>query len=249
VLEWFRSDPLNWVKTRQLIEDKYGRKTNFHPGKCGNGKFNVDAKLNGAYVALGILYAKGDPMNTIEIPSHCAEEYCNPGSAAGPIFTSIPFIKLPSCFTDNLDQKALIVRSGAVTLEKLFAITEKIARQAVVKMGGGIEKDDSGEEVFVIPVQAPQPGVLEQSWEARPIANSRFTEVELVEIKNVGNLDLKGEIHIPIGIPNTVDTLKTFVDAEGSFSPGCGSYGVYFWVFDPAEGKLVAPTMPSMPCM
>jgi len=48
---------------------------------------------------------------------------------------------------------------------------------------------------------------------------------------------------MPIGIPNTLDTLKTFVEAEGNFSPGFGSYGIYFWVFDRLTGKLTAPTM------
>ena len=58
----------------------------------------------------------------------------------------------------------------------------------------------------------------------------------------------RGKIHVPIGIADTVDTLKTFVEAEGDFSPGCGSYGVYFWVFDPAANKLTAPTMNGVPC-
>jgi hypothetical protein len=61
-------------------------------------------------------------------------------------------------------------------------------------------------------------------------------------------LDPRGTLHIPIGIPDTVDTLKTFVEAEGNFSPGCGSYGLYFWVFDHATGKLIAPTMKDVSC-
>jgi hypothetical protein len=55
-------------------------------------------------------------------------------------------------------------------------------------------------------------------------------------------------MHIPIGIANTVDTLKTFVEAEGNFSPGVGSYGVYFWVFDKRSGELAAPTMEAIEC-
>ncbi len=47
-------------------------------------------------------------------------------------------------------------------------------------------------------------------------------------------------MHVAIGIPNTVDALKTFVEAEGGFSPGVGSYGISFWLHD---GKLTAPTM------
>ncbi len=60
------------------------------------------------------------------------------------------------------------------------------------------------------------------------------------------DLNPKGKIHIPIGIANSRDTLKTFVEAEGNFSPGFGTYGIYFWVSH--EGKLYAPTMPDVKC-
>jgi len=63
-----------------------------------------------------------------------------------------------------------------------------------------------------------------------------------------GPLDPRGEIHVPIGIANTLDTLKTFVEAEGCFSPGFGSYGIYFWVYDAETGKLTAPTMRNVKC-
>jgi len=63
-----------------------------------------------------------------------------------------------------------------------------------------------------------------------------------------GPLDPRGRIHIPIGIANTLDTLKTFVEAEGVFSPGVGTYGVYFWLWDPATKKLTAPTMDGAAC-
>ncbi len=63
-----------------------------------------------------------------------------------------------------------------------------------------------------------------------------------------GPLDPRGQIHIPIGVANTLDTLKTFVEAEGNFSPGFGSYGIYFWVWDPQTQKLTAPTMEGVPC-
>ena len=46
---------------------------------------------------------------------------------------------------------------------------------------------------------------------------------------------------MPIGIANSLDTLKTFAEPEGCFSPGFGSYGIYFWVFDREAGKLFAP--------
>lgn len=56
-------------------------------------------------------------------------------------------------------------------------------------------------------------------------------------------LDPLGRLHIPIGMANTLDALKTFVEPEGCFSPGVGSYGIYFWLYDADKGKLWAPTM------
>ena len=56
-------------------------------------------------------------------------------------------------------------------------------------------------------------------------------------------LDPCGKIHIPIGIADSLDTLKTFVEAEGNFSPGFGSYGIYFWLLDATSGKVTSPTM------
>ena len=61
-----------------------------------------------------------------------------------------------------------------------------------------------------------------------------------------GPLDPRGKVHIPIGIADTLDSLKTFVEAEGGFSPGVASCGVSFWVYDPAAGRLTAPTMPDV---
>ncbi|MBM4094736.1 MAG: hypothetical protein FJ276_35815 [Planctomycetes bacterium] len=66
--------------------------------------------------------------------------------------------------------------------------------------------------------------------------------------KAAGQLDPAGKRHIPIGVPNSLDSLKTFVEAEGCFSPGIGSYGIYYWVYDRDEHTLTAPTMKDVAC-
>jgi len=105
--------------------------------------------------------------------------------------------------------------------------------------------------------------------EARPAANDRAVDV-FVSAENEANifqgylgapmrvniekrlpvteLDPRGHTHIPIGIANTLDSLKTFVEAEGNFSPGVGTYGIYFWVYNKASNRLFAPTMRDVPC-
>ncbi len=57
-----------------------------------------------------------------------------------------------------------------------------------------------------------------------------------------GPLDPVGKVHIPIGLANSLDSLKTFVEAEGGFSPGFATFGVSYWIYDSAIRKLHAGT-------
>ena len=75
---------------------------------------------------------------------------------------------------------SLIETNGPACLE--VQVSGKLARQAVARAGGRVEKDAGGEEVFVIPVQTPKPGALERSCEPGPAANVRFTAEEMSKI-------------------------------------------------------------------
>jgi hypothetical protein len=72
----------------------------------------------------------------------------------------------------------------------LVDVCETLARQAVVRAGGRIEKDDKDEEVFVIPVQEPDPSKLEKSWAPGPVADSQFSKKELAQIQGFPILKL-----------------------------------------------------------
>ena len=62
-------------------------------------------------------------------------------------------------------------------------------------------------------------------------------------IERTSPLNPRGRIHIAIGLPDTVDTLKTFVEPEGCFSPGFATYGIHFWLYDVEGKRLIAATM------
>ena len=80
------------------------------------------------------------------------------------------------------------------------------------------------------------------------VALASFGLLRAVESDDAATLDPLGQAHIPIGIANTLDSLKTFVEAEGNFSPGVGTYGIYFWLYDRAANKLFAPTTDAVAC-
>ncbi|MHC4643809.1 MAG: ADP-ribosylglycohydrolase family protein, partial [Planctomycetota bacterium] len=183
VLKWWKENPDDWQKTWKLIEDKYDLNPAYRKGTCGiQGGFNIDAKINGAYIVMGMLYGEGDLDKTIVISTRCGQDSdCNPSNAAGVLFTSLGFSNLPDRFTSAIDPEGKFSHTP-YNFPLLVHVCESLAREAVLKNGGRIERDDKGRETFVIPVEEPKPSALEQCWEPGPIANSRFTEAELLNI-------------------------------------------------------------------
>lgn len=74
-----------------------------------------------------------------------------------------------------------------------------------------------------------------------------FLLLALTRLLHADGFEPRGRIHAPIGLPDSRDTLKTFVEAEGNFSPGFGSCGVAFWIHDHASRRFFAPTMDDVP--
>jgi hypothetical protein len=185
-LKWHRQNPGDWQKTWRLINEKYHLNPAYRRFSCSRGgdlKFNIDAKLNGAYIVMGLLYGKGDPQRTITIAARCGQDSdCNPSSAAGVLFTTLGFSSVPDEFTSALDRSGKFSHTP-YDFVSLVGVCEKLTRQVVEHSGGWVGKDPSGEEVLVIPVQSPQPGRLQQCWSPAPVANSRFTEAELAQIR------------------------------------------------------------------
>jgi len=184
VLKWYKENPDDWQATWQLIEEKYNDNPEYRRASCGDKRedFNIDAKINGAYIVMGLLYGEGDLDETVIISTRCGQDSdCNPSNAAGVLFTSLGFSNLPDRFTSALNEEGKFSHTP-YSFPILVHVCESLARAAIMREGGRVERDDEGRETFVIPVEEPKPSALEQCWEPGPIANSRFTEEELVHI-------------------------------------------------------------------
>lgn len=182
VLRWYREEPVEWQETWRKIEDKYQKNPDYRRFSCDKGEFNIDAKINGAYIVMGLLYGKGDPNETIVISTRCGQDSdCNPSNAAGILFTTLGWQRLPAHYTAVLDPTGKFSHTP-YTFPKLIEVCETLVRAAVVRAGGRVERDAAGAEILVIPLEAPRPGALEQCWEPGPIVNSRFTEAERQQI-------------------------------------------------------------------
>ncbi|NLX13585.1 MAG: ADP-ribosylglycohydrolase family protein [Phycisphaerales bacterium] len=182
VLAWYRANPENWQQTWNQIQEKYHKNPAYRRASCDKGDFNIDAKINGAYVVLGLLYGQGDLDKSIIISMRAGQDSdCNPSNVGGILFTTLGFAAIPDRYKEKLDESRRWSHSN-YNFPKLIDVCEQLARQSVLQAGGKIETDEHGAEVFVLPIEKPVPGKLMQSWEPGPIANSRFTTEEIAQI-------------------------------------------------------------------
>jgi hypothetical protein len=143
---------------------------------------------------MGLLYGKGDPDQTIIISTRCGQDSdCNPSNSGGVLFTTIGFKNLPEKFTSALNPEGKFSHTP-YNFPTLVEVSKKLVRQSVKRAGGRVEKNEEGQEVFVIPVQKPKPSKLEQCWEPGPIANSRFTEKEMAKITAIAGVDISEDV-------------------------------------------------------
>ena len=187
VLAWYKKNPYDWEKTWQLIEDKYQDNPDYRKFSCDKGDFNIDAKINAAYIVMGLLYGEGDPDKTIIISTRCGQDSdCNPSNSGGILFTTIGFKNLPDKFKSALNPEGKFSHTP-YNFPTLVEVSKKLVRQAVKREGGRMVKNSDAQDVFIIPVKKPKPTKFEQCWEAGPVANSKFTDVEMAQIKDPEN--------------------------------------------------------------
>jgi hypothetical protein len=157
VLRWSAENPEDWKRTWQRIEEKWNKND-----ACPEGAlqpYNIDAKSNGGYVALGLLYGKGDFEKTLEVATRSGQDSdCNPSSAAGVLGVMLGYKGIPQKWTAGIP--ALADTRFAFTrysFNEIVASTMQRALKVVEGAGGKVTPTD-----IHIPPQEPAPPPLEQ---------------------------------------------------------------------------------------
>jgi hypothetical protein len=123
-----------------------------------NRPFNIDAKLNGAYVAMGLLYGQRDWQQSMEVATRCGQDSdCNPASALGVLGAMLGYDKLLERDKQELAKLADTKFSHTVySFNDIVDSSETRALEVVRRAGGSV----SDAEV-VIPAQSPTAPELE----------------------------------------------------------------------------------------
>jgi hypothetical protein len=165
VLAWHAADPADWRKTWHLIEEKWDR-----DDPCPDGArapFNIDARINGAYVVLGLLYGGGDFGRTLEISTRAGQDSdCNPSSAAGILGVMLGYGRIPEKWRAGIPALAdTKFEFTQYSFNEIVKSTLARAEKAIVAAGGSVGPDE-----VVIPVQSPKAPPLEQWDPGVPLA-------------------------------------------------------------------------------
>ena len=138
-LAWSSEQPEDWIKVWNLIEDKWNNRE-----PCPSGAmmaFNIDAKLNGAYIALGLLYGEGDFEKTITISTRCGQDSdCNPSNAAGILGVVLGYDALPERWKGGIE--AIADEKFSYTNFSFRTIVESSVKRAIAlaeKEGGRLD--------------------------------------------------------------------------------------------------------------
>jgi hypothetical protein len=165
VLAWHAEAPADWRKTWRLVEEKWNRHD-----LCPDGAlvpFNIDARVNGAYVVLGLLYGDGDFAKTLEISTRAGQDSdCNPSSAAGILGVMLGYGRIPEEWKAGIPSLAdTKFEFTSYSFNEIVASTLRRAEKVIVDAGGTV-----GPEEVVIPVQSPKAPPLEQWDPGVPVA-------------------------------------------------------------------------------
>jgi hypothetical protein len=128
--------PADWQAAWQELEAKWG-----DVDICGAGSpFNIDAKLNGAYIVMGLLYGEGDPIKTMEISTRCGQDSdCNPSNAMAVLGVINGFSGLPDDMQEGV--KAVsdsVFINTSYTFNTAVSSTYKYALDLIAKNGGTV---------------------------------------------------------------------------------------------------------------
>jgi len=157
VIAWHAEEPKDWLKTWHKIEAKWQDDVDCGPGD----PFNIDAKLNGAYIVMGLLYGEGDFLKTIEFSLRCGQDAdCNPSNAAGVLGAMKGYKGIGEAITGGIpDMADTKFAFTDYSFNTLIPACQRVTEKLIVQAGGKVSPT-----VYEIPVQAPQPPATFEQW-------------------------------------------------------------------------------------
>ncbi len=170
VIQWHKKYPNDWKATWSELQNKWNGDVG-----CPKGvflSFNIDAKINSAYVAIGLLYGNGNFTRSVDIAARCGQDSdCNPATVGGVLGVMTGYSNIPDFWLKPLQEIEQLKFEGIpVSLSTAYDLSFKHAL-GVIKLEGGSVNGDT----LRIPFAEPVAVAFEQNFERTyPTFRDRF---------------------------------------------------------------------------
>lgn len=159
VINWHHQYPDDWKRTWFEVEKKWSSDIG-----CPDGvfrAFNIDAKINAAYIVIGLLYGEGDFGKTVDISTRCGQDSdCNPASVGGILGVVLGYENIPEYWKTGLAEvEVRDFKYTTISLNDVYKMGYKHALQ-MVKRNGGTEDENN----LTIKFQEPKTVKFEQCF-------------------------------------------------------------------------------------
>ena len=212
VIKWHKQYPDDWKQTWCELQKHYSEEVG-----CPDGVFvplDIDAKINAAYIVLGLLYGNGDFTKTMEISTRAGQDSdCNPSSAGGILGVMLGYSQIPEYWMQGLrGAEAKKFKYTSLSLDDLYAISYRHALLMIEKNGGTVFDNQ-----VMLPIQKPTAVRLEQCFEGvYPLVKKGLncTDIDTLsfDIDGVGFV-IRGEaIRRDYSQPDDIIKAKLYID-------------------------------------
>ena len=160
VINWYYEYPDDWKRNWFEVEKKWSADVGCPDGVFKD--FNIDAKINAAYIVIGMLYGEGDFSKTMEISTRCGQDSdCNPASAGGILGTMVGYSNIPEFWKKPVyPVQDMDFKYTTVSLNDVYKMGTKHALEVLEKNVADMNCDN-----IKIPLQEIHPVQLEVGFE------------------------------------------------------------------------------------
>lgn len=195
VIEWHTKYPNDWKQTWFEVERKWSQDIG-----CPEGvfkPFNIDAKVNSAYVVIGLLYGKGDFNTTIDIAARSGQDSdCNPSTAGGILGTMLGYKNIPEFWKKSFEEiRDINFIYTDISINRVCKMGLDQALRMIERNGGKVtENEVTVKRQPIVPVKLEKNFAGHFPYEIMKV-NRKFSDT--VKINFTGNaVVLKGGIII-----------------------------------------------------
>jgi hypothetical protein len=186
VIQWHKENPDDWKACWQKVHDKWDNDIGCPHGVFND--FNIDAKINSAWILVGLLYGEKDFGKTTDISTRCGDDSdCNPASAGGILGTMLGYSQIPAYWKQGLAEvEPIDFKYTTISLNDTYDMSLRQALEVIKRNGGAIDGDK-----VTIKVQKPKAVRLEVGFEGHyPVENkalnTTLTDETSFEFEGVG---------------------------------------------------------------